>query len=196
MSAAEAKEEILIDLKEVLAKVDSCSKKFRRVVLKTTQFPLYIKPIEFISKRKNKWLILLEAKNRKNANESLVTFVCISDSRIGYHAFMPTSTNGRLHIIMYPPHFFSRYRDRFCNNLTGIPLVAEYFKYNNNYVFEFNEQKPCVEVYGSSAHGVALGLLAEENIFLMKTFVSYEMLKGEQVNKFAAMNKIREEIHE
>lgn len=80
--------------------------------------------------------------------------------------------------------------------MTGIPLVAEYFKYNNNYVFEFNTQNQHIEVYGSSTHGVALGVLAEENIFLMKTFVSYEMLKGEQVNKFAEMNKIREEIHE
>lgn len=45
------------------------------------------------------------------------------------------------------------------------------------------------------AEGVALGYVSAEGNILFKTFVTYDMLKGEQIAKFIENEKIRQEIH-
>ena len=51
-------------------------------------------------------------------------------------------------------------------------------------------------VYGSSLEGVAMGVkIANVNIILFKTFITYEMTKGKQISVFARNEEIRKEIY-
>lgn len=201
MNDAEVFGQIETDLPELLAFVDSRDSKYRRAVLKTRRYPLYFKPLEKVTRPGNRWLVLFEAKSRADKHDSRVTFVCVADSPRGYYAFMPTSTNGKLHLVMYQPHFFSRYRARFKKKEHGIELIAEFFKLNYSYVYQYkdtfiNGSGLIREVYGSTAHGVAMGVITVNEHVFFRTFVTYDMLKGEQIPDFTQNEKIRQEIHE
>lgn len=201
MTNTEIQREVERDLPEMVAFVDSRDTKFRRAVIKANRFPLYFAPTFKTSKAGNKWMILFEARSKKDMNDSRVTFVCYFNTPTGYYAVMPTSTSGEFHHIFYQPHFFSRFGQRFGLNKHGINLIAEYFKINYSYTFEINnnfidESHYIIEVYGSSKHGVAMGVsLTSGNIFF-RTFITYDMLKGEQIDVFTKNEQIRQEIHE
>ena len=195
MTSIEARAEIMRDLPGVLRRVDMQDKRYRRAVIKATRFPFYFE-VEFASKRGNRWVLFFEARSKRDMNDSRVSFVCLTDSRIGLHAFMPTTIDGDMFIVMYPPHFFSRYRDRFSPDLTGLPLIKRYFRHNYNFSLDFVARDGYKEIHAATKDGVALGVLGVDNTFLFRTFVSFEMLKGEQVSRFAELASIRAEIHE
>lgn len=180
MSATEVRAEITADLIDVNSRTRIYEKEFRRVVLKTSRFPVYFKPVAFTTKRKNRWLALYEAKNKKNANDIPVVYVCILDSKSGLNAFMLSVKNGGFAIVMYPSHFFQRYRERFLEgntSLKSLDVITSFFRYNP--AFTFDKQGEIMN--GSCLHGVCLGEELEENFIIFKTFVTYDMLKGDQV---------------
>lgn len=193
--------EVTADYLNAFRYSDHIDKKFRRIVIKSTKFPVRA-CYEYLSPRKNKWLIFCESRSKKEVlDNSRITLVAIYNTDFGLHAVMGTFTNGKMHYIIYPPHFFSRYRSRTGSELSGIPLMKQFFKANYSYVYEvkdvqLEEDKYIREVYGSTKEGVALGLFSIEGNILFKTFVTYEMLKGEQIEKFTQNEKLRKEIHE
>ncbi len=78
--------------------------------------------------------------------------------------------------------------------------MRKYFIDNSSYVYDVNnkqisENTFIQEVYGSTKDGIALGFMSINQNILFKTFITYEMTKGEQVEKFANNEKIRQEIH-
>lgn len=201
MTDTEMQREVERDLPEMVAYVDSRDNKFRRAVIKANRFPLYFAPVFRTSKAGNKWMILFEARAKKDMHDSRVTFVCTINAPNGYYAVMPTSTTGRFHHIFYQPHFFSRYALRHGLKTHGLPLIAEYFRLNYSYAFEtrdtfLDESRFVREVYGSSLHGVALGVSLNSGNIFFRTFVSYDMLKGEQIEVFTKNEQFRKEIHE
>lgn len=179
---------------------DHLDKKFRRVVIKARQFPVKM-CYEYFSPRKNKWLILCESRSKKEVlDNSRITLVVTFNTALGIHAVMGTFTGGKMHFVIYPPHFFSRYRQRAQIDMTGIPLIKRFFTDNYSYVYDINVVKLSdnmikKEVHGSTAEGVALGVQTVEGNVLFKTFITYEMLKGEQIVIFTNNEKIRQEIH-
>lgn len=201
MTPKEMQREIAEDMKLIFEFLDHRENNYRRAVLKAKKFPLIFNPFWYKSPRKNTWLVLIEAPDRKalHSDMSKVTFVCLFTHENGIYCFMPTWVNGNMHTVVFVPHFFSRYASRTDSNLHGKELIAKYFKSNSSFVYdlkhgEFEGQK-VIEVAGSTKHGVALGLVIEAGV-LFKTFVTYEMLKGEQIEKFIKNEKIRQEIHE
>lgn len=191
MTEEELIKEVRSDMVNAFRFSDSKDQKFRRMVLKSTTFPVR-SYCYYTSPKKNKWIILFEARSKKEIGDSCrFTFACAYNSAHGYYAVMPTTTNGTHHLIMYPPHFFSRFADRCGIELTGVDLIRRYFTLNPSYAFEIKEN----EVYGSSEDGVAMGLMSAKGSVLFKTFITYEMTKGEQVKVFAENEKIRKEIH-
>lgn len=174
--------------------------KFRRKVLKTKNFPARTH-LHYFSPKKNNWIMFFEARNKKEVGDmSRVTFASYFDSAHGFYVVMPSFTNERHHLIIYPPHFFKRYAER-CNiDKTGVELITHFIKYNSSYVYsvndvELSETEYKKEIYGSTADGVALGLSTEEGNILFKTFITYNMSKGEQIETFAKNEKLRKEIH-
>lgn len=195
MREEELIKEVLSDRATAFRFSDTKDQKFRRMVLKSAQLPVrsycyYTSPI------KNKWIILFEARGKKEIGDLCrITFVCVCNSSHGYYAFMPTITNGKQRLIMYPPHFFSRFATRCGIDLTGIDLIRRYFTLNSSYFFEIKKEKGYSEAYGSCEEGVAMGVMSGLGSVLFKTFITYDMTKGEQIQSFAENEKIRREIH-
>ena len=202
MTEAELLEEIRIDLPNVVSISNNKDSKVRRIIQKSVLFPVYIHSF-VTSPRKNKWIILWEARSKKNIGDnSLVTFICYQETIHGRYAFMPTWDNGSLILIVYPPHFFSRFAERMSLDITGINLIRRYFEKNNSYTFETEDELISEylcrrNIYGSSLEGVAMGVeVARHDIILFKTFITYAMTKGQQITLFARNEEIRKEIHE
>lgn len=200
MTIKEVVAEIKTDMVQILNMLNYRENNYKRAVLKATRFPLLFSPFYFTSKRKNEWIIIIEAPTKKAIRSDMgkITFVLLMNTNIGYYVYMPSWVNGQMHVIAYPPHFFSRFRERMNLELTGKELIAEYFSYNASYVFDIknviiNDCEIC-EIAASSKHGVGLGTAMEGGVFL-KTFVTYDMLKGEQIQKYTENENIRKEIH-
>lgn len=202
MSEAELKNEVMKDLLNAFRWEDRNSNKFRRVVLKATRFPVQF-AYNYTSPRKNKWIILLEARTRKEIKDDCrITYVVTYESPHGAYVVMVSwVNNGNPQLIIYPPHFFSRFRERMNLSEKGILLMIRFFHNNSSYVYDkqtkiIAEDKYYVEVYGSTREGVCLGILSTENNILFRTFVTYDMLKGDQIKKFTENERIRKEIHD
>lgn len=200
MTESELTKEVMNDMFNAFRWEDVNSNKFRRVVIKATRFPVYSN-YKYTSPRKNKWLILLEARSKKEFGDFCrTTYVTMYDSPHGMYAVMVSWVEKKPQLIIYPPHFFARFRDRFSINATGQDLMLEFFKYNSSYVYEIvdkhiDNEHITREVYGSCTDGVCLGFWTSENNIMFKTFVTYDMLKGEQISKFTNNEKYRQEIH-
>lgn len=201
MTEAELTQEVMKDMYNAFRWEDVNSNKFRRIVLKATRFPVYA-TFSYNSPRKNKWLILLEARTKKEfGDSSRCTYVTTYDSPHGIYAVMVSWIEKKPQLILYPPHFFSRYRDRMQISLNGLSLMNHFFKFNCSYVYEIKrkeikESHFSIEVYGSCRDGVCLGFMTSEDNIMFKTFITYDMLKGEQIEKFTENEKYRQEIHE
>lgn len=101
-------------------------------------------------------------------------------------------------ITIFSPHFFSRYRTRFLKdeNVSTLNVIKRYFKinptafpsdveHNDSLTFTCNE-------------GVLFGKISCDNVVVVKTFVSFDMLYSSQKEfKEACLDaliKYREEI--
>ena len=79
--------------------------------------------------------------------------------------------------------------------------MIRFFHHNSSYVYDLKtiqikEDQYCIETYGSTREGVCLGVSSAESNILFRTFVTYDMLKGEQVERFTENERIRKEIHD
>lgn len=187
---------------QVVSVSDVKQKKVDKLIRKASVFPVYLH--SFVkTKRGNEWIILFEAKSKKYVGDNcLMTLVAILNYSNGRYAMMWSSVNGIPQFMLFTPHFFSRFAQRVGINLSGIDLIHRYFKMNPSY--GFNEEKEIIgdkektNVYGSTTEGVALGvrLYTESFVILFRTFITYDMCKGQQIEDFAKADQIRREIHE
>jgi len=197
-------QQICDELNKDLVAVDEFSKKrykqVRHMVITSKLFPLYLYSF-YTSPRKNRWLLCWESGNNKELG---VTFICITnyDKEGKKIAIMSTTTNGKDHFIFFPPHFFSRYATRAGKSQSGELLIREYFKLNATFAYDLKDvpvlnskEVVSTEVYGSSKEGVAMGIETEGGNVLFRTFITYDMTKGDQIALFADSERIREEIH-
>ena len=202
MTADELIDEFTADLPQVLSVSDVKQIKADKIISKSKMFPVYLH--SFIkTKRKNDWIVLLEAKNKNYVGDNcLITLVSHFDVGAGRYAIMWSSHNGNPIHMIFNPHFFSRFSERAGINLTGIELIHRYFKKNPSYGFNVVPERfgnlEKVNVYGSTEEGIAMGvqLNTKHNIFFFRTFITYDMCKGKQIEDFARADEIRREIHE
>ena len=103
--------------------------------------------------------------------------------------FMISLFQGDPSILMFPPHFFQRYRDRFMegnNDIKGIDLIKYFFC--RNPTFSSDETVEDKRIFQTSCEdGVCLGIEKEKNIFIQRTFITYEMLKNDQIDTFESL---------
>lgn len=96
-----------------------------------------------------------------------------------------------------------RFKERCGIDLDGQKLIDRFFRDNASYVYSLNETRIRkddgeylqTEVFGSTIDGVAMGVTTECGNILFRTFVTYQMLKGEQVEQYTRNEEIRKEIH-
>lgn len=202
MTMSEVRSVIHTDMTEIFKFLKNRENNYRRTVLKSSKFPLYFEPYHFTSSGKNEWILIIEASDKKaiQYEKSKITSILLMNTKVGYYVYMPTLVMGKFHIAVFPPHFFSRYRERMNMNYYGKKLITEYFIRNSSFVFDHKstiyDNIKIIEVAASSNDGVGLGYVLLEGDTFLKTFITYEMLKGEQIEKYTENEKIRKEIHD
>lgn len=200
MNEKEVSEEVVQDMNNAIRYIDANQNKFRRIVLKSIRFPVYCY-YTYTSPRKNKWIILLEARNKKEFGEMCrATYVATYDTPHGIHAILFSLIDRGPLLCFYPPHFFKRFRERTGQNKSGMDLIMEFFKLNTGVVNKtiskmIDESNYITEVMGTTDSGVCLGLITSEGNIHFKTFITKEMLKGEQIDTFIMTDTIRQEIY-
>lgn len=190
------------ELPQMIDVCDSKQPHVDRIILKSKTMPVYVHT-SYTSKKGNVCLILWEAKNKKYVGDnSLVTLVSVMHMPTGRYAIMWSTVNGVPLYTIFTPHFFSRFAQRAGIQLSGVDLIRRYFKLNHS--FGYNESREVFDgkektnIYGSTEEGIAMGakLYTESNVFLFKTFITYDMCKGEQIEDFARADDIRRELHD
>lgn len=181
MSVTEIQKELSKEYDYCLARIQRDMNQYRRAIIKSSKFPMCFKPVECVTPSRNHFIMFLEAKSKRNANDLYITFVGYYLRPEGiYAAMLLPSYGGEKKIIIYPPHFFERYKQRYLNeDVCTLDAIKTYFRINPTNMLEFVDAK---KFRGSCNQGFVFGEMLTSNIFIIKTFVSKEMLKGEQVD--------------
>lgn len=130
------------------------------------------------------------SQQKEIGDDCRISFVCYHDTGHGKYAYMPTFVKGKMVLLAFPPHIFSRFAERMGINFTGTKLMKRYFEINNSYSFNFSTEEVDgghrENVFATCREGIAMGFKAVGlDVFLLKTFITYDMCKGEQIGNFA-----------
>jgi hypothetical protein len=195
MSVTEIQKELSRDFEYCFARIQREMNQYRRAIIKSSKFPMCFKPIDYVTPSRNHFIIFLEAKSKKNANDPYITFVGYYLRPEGIYAAMLLPTyGGDKTIILYPPHFFERYKQRYLlEDICTLDAIKTYFRINPTNMLEFVDAK---KFRGSCNQGFVFGEMLTSNILVIKTFVSKEMLKGEQVDLNSKLTKQISELNE
>ena len=142
---------------------------------------------EYTSKYKNNWLcsIRLTHKKKKNKHQFLLYFY----GKRGLAAIQPGKENKMLYCTT---HFFQRYNERRKLGLTQpVDILRSFMDDNSYYRFEFLEEvQPGIKLmFGVTESGVILGTLHTDLLlYKANTFLTNDMLKGDQVEKHAQLH--------
>lgn len=201
--------EIKEDYREIITYLQNKEKKITREILRRTVFPFSFPTTNYKSRNNNKWVVSLKIESRKFQDQKICCY-CIVESDRGHYIIRPSVDNEKLiyYVDMFSPHVFARYRDRLNIDLNGLELVEHFFDKNSSYYANSKYYKPSTirprecyatapeEIYTSMPEGVCLGECYDGvNVFL-RTFITYDMLKGEQIEQFNATNEMRIELQD
>lgn len=185
MSVAEIQNELYKDYKNCISIVEKNKNLYRRGIIKASKFPIYFKPIEYTSPSRNNFLIYVDAKSKKDALIPFVTVVGYYQRPEGiYAAMIIPFHSGKFNVLIYPPHFFKRYKERYVKeDLSSLELIKIFFKNNPTYILQTVEND---NFRGTCNQGFVFGSFLNPTISIVKTYISNDMLKGDQTN----LNKI------
>jgi len=95
-------------------------------------YPLFMNIIWTHPESKNKWLFSIHILNKNQHKSPRVTYGIIFERHDGRYVLAPTFQNGPEMWILYPPHFFKRYRERICGdeNMSNLDVITRYFERN------------------------------------------------------------------
>lgn len=201
MNLQEISQEVLEDVRTFGNKLDACGRDFKRVVLRSSRYPV-TKTYECKSlKRKNLFMFVFKALKRSHLNSPFVTAYTVYSRPEGRYAVYPDIKTSI--IKLYPPHFFMRYRERILKDesLSSEAVIHEYFK--NNWgclgtlvnkdfetlfrVFEKDiESSNKISFVGITVQGYFFGE-KQGNVDIIKTIVPEDMLFKSQLITFARL---------
>ena len=199
-------DEIITEVSKDVADVFelSCKKdaKIKRIIQKSQLFPVRL--YSFVtSSNKNRWLLTWEAYSRKHVGDNILfSMICIINNKNGRIAIMPSFQNlQRPLFFIFLPHFFQRFAERMQIDATGEELIRRFFQFNVNFSIDTKRQmvsdtQYTIESTATSPDGISLGYQLADGNFFFKTFITYDMAKGEQIEAFRASELRRVESHE
>lgn len=199
-------DEIITEVNKDVADVFelSCKKdaKIKRIIQKSQLFPVRL--YSFVtSSNKNRWLLTWEAYSRKHVGDNILfSMICIINNKNGRIAIMPSFQNlQRPLFFIFLPHFFQRFAERMQIDATGEELIRRFFQFNVNFSIDTKRQmvsdtQYTIESTATSPDGISLGYQLADGNFFFKTFITYEMAKGEQIEAFRTSELRRVESHE
>lgn len=164
----------------------------RRLALKSTSFPLKLW-YEHISPRKNRYLFItcILDKRMKRVMTGVIVPRYTAEGLMVYNSWL-SSQKGASQLV-FTPHMLKRYSER-CNvQKSGIELVKHFLSRNPHGKLNHNERlMPRSVRYNGEEHkascvqdGVLLGQVTD-GIFIMRTFITYDMCNGRQQQEFEA----------
>ena len=176
-------------------------KKYRKAILKSSKQGLIsFKPLSYTSKNGNEFIITPFVQSRslyKKSNEvQSSTFSRFRYRKTPFVAHYTTNVDTfKTMIYLSPSHLFQRYGERFLEenfdmtteNLSSfyitnrmvVTSALEHWKYKNHLFATIND-------------GILLGEKIKENVFFFKTYITYDMLKGKQIDDSNEMRPIIE----
>ena len=199
-------DEIITEVNKDVADVFelSCKKdaRIKRIIQKSQLFPVRL--YSFVtSSNKNRWLLTWEAYSRKHVGDNILfSMICIINNKNGRIAIMPSFQNlQRPLFFIFLPHFFQRFAERMQIDATGEELIRRFFQFNVNFSIDTKRQmvsdtQYTIESTATSPDGISLGYQLADGNFFFKTFITYDMAKGEQIEAFRASELRRVESHE
>ena len=199
-------DEIITEVNKDVADVFelSCKKdaRIKRIIQKSQLFPVRL--YSFVtSSNKNRWLLTWEAYSRKHVGDNILfSMICIINNKNGRIAIMPSFQNlQRPLFFIFLPHFFQRFAERMQIDATGEELIRRFFQFNVNFSIDTKRQmvsdtQYTIESTATSPDGISLGYQLADGNFFFKTFITYDMAKGEQIEAFRTSELRRVESHE
>ena len=136
---------------------------------------------EWKSPNGNLWRVMWGFETAKPLNGPIIQYTII-EGMCGKYLLRPQVTAEGFILMIYLPHFFKRYRQRmsFGDKLRTEQLMRRYLR-NNTSATNTGEE---TNIELTSKEGIGLGTFVFANIMLMKTFITYDMSKGSQVERF------------
>ena len=168
------KEDIQYHITTILQRAD-----YQRKVKKATKFPFnYI--THYKTKRGNRYIIILTPTDKKRgglSNPLLSIYTKLTAYEGEYMLRYDTLFE---HVMIYTPHFFSRYRTRFLKDeKISAQEVIDLFA-QRNFNVSWSKQE-CGERVGACKDGYIFIRTKDKGISVAVTFVSFDMLREEQL---------------
>ena len=189
------------DLVDFFRYVDHKKVQLRKAALRAARFPVTLHGWHD-TPRRNRWLYILQAMSKKDYDDTSVLTMVLTyrDERGRIWAVMPSYLSNGMLLTFYTPHFFARLAERLRLSETGYDLIYRYFRNNPNASYHYrdvpvDDEHYMRQVTATTQDGVSLGLVTTAG-YLMKTFISYEMAKGDQIQRFADSEVLRKEREE
>ena len=171
-------------------KITDCfgmANKYRRYILKEGKTDKWIrfKPIEFTSPRGNNCVIQFVSKGWADYKRNGLIFVLYMYyyKSEGLYAVMIAGDNFD-EFSFYTPHLFDRYRERKLKDISKPKLqtMFDFFKTNATSRFNrVNNDKYANSIFSVCPNGVTLGSEISDKIIENRTYITFEMLKSDQV---------------
>ena len=160
----------------------------RTIFSRSRSGPIFFRPVEIKSSSGNDYYMQAFAYDKASFKKTGMRYYSFLSyyNKKGMTVVTDTSLNRvtKEYYAIFISHFFERYRERFVKDSSiGIKdSVFSYFKANQGGAFTpVPSDKYKDSYYCAVNDGVALGSKINDTILLVKTFITYDMLRGEQV---------------
>ncbi len=154
-----------------------------------------IRLFDYYSKHKNKWIYKIHLSKQERTGAYITYF----ESEKGLCAIMPTTlANNNIHVFFLTSHFFNRYNERLQLKLIHPKDIISHFilhneKLQSELIKEVNQY--VYEIFAVTVEGVLLGHHDTKlNVVYINTFITHDMLKGEQVDRYKHMSSLLDEF--
>ncbi len=195
MNNQEIANEIAKDQNMVLTKGIYLTNSLRRKALKSRdKCARFI--FDYISKNHNKWIIISEYYKKCQQFLAVAYYI----DQFGFNAIM--TDDDQVSLTHFTPHFLSRYNQRFLGqpNLSKLEILKIFLEKNS---FGFVQYLPATYgmengIFIKYEDGIGLGFYEDNKgpilrIFHLKTFITDDMIKGNQEDYLDQMAKLHKE---
>lgn len=170
----------------------------RYIKQKKPNFPIRFKQREIIGNRGINYLITFLTKSKEDfgLNGLIFELYAYYRNKHGLNAvYLANFTQKGLKSIFFISHFFDRFieRENLDPNLQRFDVIKLFFEMNHCFNIENQTEAPEDNSrFIVCNSGVCLGYLLNENVAIVKTYISRSLLKGGQVQKdLVGFNEIK-----
>ena len=194
MTESEVCNEIIEDFGNITQSLRLYIPKVNRVInKKRNEIPFNVL-YAYTSPLKNNWILIFRVFHKKirTPDKFKILNVLIHETTHGAYAYHVDFKN-KVVYSLFPPHFFKRYAERFNLDMHGKELIKHFFSNNIYFPIKILKDKNGKDyLVGCFADGVGLGEITELGNYLFKTFITYDLAMGNQINEFESLNIQRE----